>query len=118
MSHYSVAIVILTNSATDNAAVYRALGTAKEFQEAGDDVTIVFDGSGAESLAALSHSSHALNGMLESLRDQVAGVCGFCATAHKVAAEITEAGFPMLTDNHGHASIRNLVVEGRTILTF
>lgn len=117
MTH-SVAIVIMTNFANDSAAVYRALGTAQEFQEAGDDVTIVFDGSGTESLAALSDSSHMLNGLLESLRDQVAGACGYCAKAHKVDEPITAAGFPLLTDNHGHASIRNLVVEGRTVLTF
>lgn len=117
MTH-SVAIVILTKFANDNAAVYRALGTAEEFQEAGDDVTIVFDGSGTESLAALSAPAHPLNGLLESLRPQVRGACGYCAKAHKVADTINDAGFSMLTDNDGHASIRNLVVEGRTVLTF
>ncbi len=117
MTH-SIAIVILTNFADDSAAVYRGLGTAQEFQEAGDDVTIVFDGSGTESLAVLSDPSHMLNGLLESLRAQVRGACGYCAKAHKVADTINAAGFTMLTDNDGHASIRNLVVEGRTVLTF
>lgn len=115
---YSVAVVIFTAFDKDNAAVYRALGTAQEFQEAGDDVTIVFDGSGVESLAALSAGDHPLNGLLESLRGNVRGACGFCAKSHGVQAAITEAGFALLTDNHGHASIRGLVVEGRTVLTF
>ena len=113
-----VAVVILTNVTQDMSAVYRGLDTAREFVDAGDDVTIVFDGSGTESLAALSAPDHALHGLLEGLRDQVRGACGFCAKSHKVAEPITEAGFTLLTDNRGHASIRSLVTEGRQVLTF
>lgn len=114
----SVAVVILTDIAQDMAAVYRGLDTAREFVDAGDDVTIVFDGSGTESLAALTAPGHALHGLLEGLRAQVRGACGYCAKAHKVAEPITTAGFALLTENRGHASIRDLVVEGRQVLTF
>ncbi|WP_407319361.1 sulfur reduction protein DsrE [Isoptericola halotolerans] len=117
MTHQA-AIVILTDFAADSAAVYRALGTAQEFVQAGDDVKIVFDGSGVDSLAAIAAPEHQLHDLLESLRDQVAGACGFCAKAHEAATAITEAGYPLLTDNKGHASLRDLVVEGRTVLTF
>lgn len=114
----AVAIVILTDIAHDMAAVYRGLDTAREFADAGDNVTIVFDGSGTESLAALTDPDHALHGLLERLRERVRGACGYCAKAHKVADPIVAANFPLLTDNHGHASIRGLVVEGRQVLTF
>lgn len=107
-----------TDIAQDMAAVYRGLDTAREFVEAGDDVTIVFDGSGTESLAALTAENHQLHGLLEKLRPVVRGACGYCAKAHKVADEVTGAGFELLTENRGHASLRNLVVEGRTVLTF
>ncbi|SDR77725.1 DsrE/DsrF-like family protein [Paraoerskovia marina] len=117
MTH-SAAIVIFTDIANDSAAVYRALGTAQEFVQAGDDVKIVFDGSGVDSIAAMTAEDNKLHGLLESLRDQVAGACGFCAKAHKSEDAIVAAGYPLLTDNNGHASIRNLVVEGRTVLTF
>lgn len=117
MTH-SAAIVILTDVAHDDAKVYRALGTAQEFKQAGDDVTIVFDGSGVDSLAAAAAVDHPLHGLLESLRDEVAGACGFCTQAHKVEKTVTAAGYPLLTDNNGHASIRDLVVEGRTVLTY
>ena len=112
------AIVIYTDIASDMARVYRALGTAQEFVEAGDDVSIVFDGSGVESLAALSDSEHALNGMLESLRSVVSGACEFCAKSHEVEAQINAANWPMLSDHKGHASIRQLVVDGYTVITF
>ena len=112
------AIVIYTNIANDMARVYRGLGTAQEFVEAGDDVTIIFDGSGVESLAAMSDAGHDLNGMLESLRAVVAGACGFCAKSHGVEEAITGANWAMLVDHKGHASIRQLVVDGYTVLTF
>ena len=114
----AVAIVILTDISHDKAAVYRGLDTAREFADAGDDVTIVFDGSGTESLAALTADDHALHPLLERLRERVRGACGYCAKAHKVADPLIAAGFPLLTENHGHASIRSLVVEGRQVLTF
>lgn len=112
------AIVILSDVADDLARVYRALGTAKEFADAGDDVTIVFDGSGVDTLAALSDGEHQLHGLLESLRGEVLGACGFCAQAHGVKDVIEDANWKLLTDNHGHASLRGLVVDGRTIITF
>ncbi len=114
----TVAVVVLSDVADDLARVYRALGTAKEFVDAGDDVVIVFDGSGVDTLAALSDEEHQLHGLLESLRDQVLGACGFCAKAHGVKDQVLAADWALLTDNHGHASLRDLVVEGRTVITF
>ena len=117
MSH-KVAIVIYTDIATDMARVYRALGTAQEFVDGGDDVTVVFDGSGVDSLGALADSGHQLNGMLEALRPVVAGACGFCATSHGVEDAIVAANWPMLVDHNGHASVRQLVVDGYSVITF
>ncbi len=114
----TVAVVVLSDVADDLARVYRALGTAKEFHDAGDDVVIVFDGSGVDTLASLSDDDHELHGLLESLREQVLGACGFCAKAHGVREAVEAADWPLLTDNHGHASLRGLVVDGREILTF
>ena len=114
-----VALVIFSNlEGAGNAAVYRALGTAKEFKDAGDDVKIVFDGSGVEAAAAVSQEGNQLNGAYKPVADTVLGACGFCVKAHKVADEIEAAGIPLLTDNHGHASLRNLVVDGYQVITF
>ena len=113
-----VAVVVLSDVADDLARVYRALGTAKEFVDAGDDVTIVFDGSGVDTLAALSAEDHQLHGLLESLRGHVLGACSFCAKAHGVKDAVEAGNWKLLTDNHGHASIRDLVVDGRSIITY
>ena len=116
MTHHA-AIVILTDIAQDMAAVYRGLDTAREFVEAGDDVTIVFDGSGTESLAALTAENHQLHGLLEKLRPVCAAPAA-TAPRHTRSPKRSPAGFELLTENRGHASLRNLVVEGRTVLTF
>ena len=113
-----VAIVIYATLENDMAKVYRALGTAQEFVEAGDDATIVFDGSGVEALAAMSSTDNDLNGMLESLRPVVGGACGFCVKSHGVEEAVANANWAMLDDHNGHASIRQLVVDGYTVLTF
>lgn len=64
---------------TGNARVYRGLSTALEFKRAGDEVVVMFDGSGVESLAAVSDSSHKMNPLLEELKDNVIGACNLCA---------------------------------------
>ncbi len=113
-----IAIVIYTVFDNDNAKVYRALGTAAEYKEAGDDVTVVFDGSGVESLAAISKADHPLNGLLESVRGNVRGACSYCAKAHESVDAINAAGYTMLDEHNDHASLPALTREGYTIITF
>jgi len=114
-----VAIVIYsTLEGAGGAAVYRALGTAKELQDAGDDVKIVFDGSGVEAAAAISQAGHNLNASYEAVKDNVLGACGFCVSAHKVSDAIKNANIALLTENHGHTSIRQLLVDGYQVLNY
>ena len=113
-----VGIVIFEDAARDLARAYRGLLTAKEFLDAGDDVVVVYDGSGVDTLAAAAAADHRLHPLVEGLREITRGACGFCARAHGVEEEITAAGWTLLTDYKGHASIRDLVVEGYLILAF
>ncbi|MDJ0377076.1 sulfur reduction protein DsrE [Cryobacterium sp. PH31-L1] len=118
MSHTKIAVVIYEPLNSDGSRVYRGLKTALEFKTAGDDVVVVFDGSGVESLAAISAPAHKMNPLAVALQDNILGACGFCATSHGVAEPITTSGWALLTDNKGEASIRNLVVDGYQILNF
>jgi len=113
-----VAIVVFEDASKDLARAYRGLLTAVEFLEAGDDVTVVYDGSGVDTLAAASATDHQLHRLVEKLRPVTRGACGFCAEAHGVKETIEAAGWPFLTAYKGHASIRELVVSGYQILTF
>jgi hypothetical protein len=112
------AIVIFEDAARDLARAYRGLLTAGEFLEAGDDVVVIYDGSGVDTLAAASAHDHQLHSLVEGLRPNTRGACGFCAEAHGVQATISTNGWTLLTDYKGHASVRDLMVQGYQILFF
>jgi hypothetical protein len=113
-----VAIFVYEPLAGDMSRAYRGLKTALEFVQAGDDVAVVFDGSGVETLAAISDTGNNLNGILQEIKSNVDGACSFCATSHKVAEAIAAAGYKLLTDFQGEASVRKYVNDGYTILSF
>lgn len=75
----------------------------------------MFDGSNVESLAAISDSSHKMNPLLEELKDNVIGACDLCARSHRA---IKDAGWALLDENNGEASVLMFVVEGYQILNF
>lgn len=113
-----VAIVIYENSASDLARAYRGLSTAREMVDAGDDVTVIYDGSGVDTLAAASASDHKLHKMVEFLRPVTRGACAYCATAHGVEEVLVEAKWPLLSEYRNHASVRMVMAEGYQVLTF
>lgn len=113
-----VAVVIYEPIGSDMSRAYRGLKTALEFKKAGDDVVVLFDGSGVETLAAVSEPTSPLNPLITALADNVLGACSFCAKSHKVADTIRAAGWSLRTDDGEEASIRDLVIQGRTIISF
>lgn len=113
-----IAIFIYESVAGDLSRAYRGLSTAAEFVRAGDEVAVVFDGAGSETLAAIVDPDSKLNGLLQVISESIDGVCSFCAASHKVLDAIRDAGYPLLTDNLGEASVRKYVNEGYTILNF
>ncbi len=113
-----VGIVIYEDASRDLARAYRGLLTARELLDAGDDVVVVYDGSGVDTLAAASVADHRLHPLVEGLRSNTRGACGFCARAHGVEETLSAAGWALLSDYKGHASVRDLLVEGYQILSF
>lgn len=113
-----VAVVIFENSDNDFANAYRGLLTATEFMEAGDDVTVMYDGSGVDTLAAASTSDHKLHKLAEGLRPVTRGACSFCVSAHGVEEPIKAADWPLLTEYKNHASLRHILLEGYQVLSF
>lgn len=116
---HRIAIVIYSNVTTEALSrAYRAFGFAAELLAAGDDVAIVFDGGGSATLAAVLDPKHDLHRAWTKVAPALRGVCGYCAKAYDVQDTLKAAGIPMLTDDHGHASLRALLGEGRQIITF
>lgn len=114
-----VALVMYsTLEGAGGSAIYRGLMFAQELARAGDDVVIVFDGAGSTAAAGLAQPGHRHHPVFVSVRDHVRGVCRHCAKAYEVLAAIEQAGLPLLGDDRGHASLRQLLVEGRQVITF
>lgn len=121
MQHAPHRVGIVIYSAMEgsgNSAVYRALMFAQELQRAGDDVVVLFDGSGSATAAALLDPAHRMHGLLQSVRERVRGVCRYCASSYGVLEAVRQGGLELLGDDRGHASLRRLLDEGRQIVTF
>jgi hypothetical protein len=79
---------------------------------------VMFDGSGVEALAAIADPRHKMNGLVVALGDTITGACEFCAKSHNVFEPIRDAGFSLLSNNGGEASVRKLVVDGYQIMNY
>lgn len=114
-----VAVVIYSNITSEAPSrAYRAMGFVSELLEAGDDVTLLFDGGGTATLAAVLDASHDLHRSWRKASPALRGACDYCAKAYGVHDALLAAGVPMLKQHRGHASLRDLLVEGRQIITF
>lgn len=118
-TRHKVALVIYNNVTSEaQSPAYRAFGFAAELLAAGDDVVIVFDGGGTATLAEVIRPEHDLHRAWKKAAAALRGACDYCAKAYEVHAALVAAGVPMLKDDHGHASLRALLNEGRQIITF
>lgn len=95
-----------------------ALTSAREFSEAGDEVVVIFDGAGVKWVPELADEGHKYHGLFDEVRDVVAGACVYCSRAYGVKDQVERAQIPFLDEFRGHPSIRSLVVEGHTVITF
>lgn len=113
-----IAIFVYEPIEGDASRVYRAMRTAHEFKVAGDDVAIVFDGSGTESLAEMLRPGGKFHAQYLLVNDKVSGACKVCSRSHGVADRIASVGIALLDEFEGEASVRKYVSAGYTILNF
>jgi hypothetical protein len=115
-----LAVVVLagTESHEGLGRIVNALEVAKEFRDAGDEVTLVFDGAGAQGLADISAPDHKAHGLYTALRENIQGACSYCAKAFGVRTRLQQAEVTLLSDYDDHPSLRSLVQQGYQLLTF
>ena len=121
-------IVVLSdpNSSSQDEAlgrVFNALGTAYDFKQRGDDVSLQFQGAGTRWIGQLNKEDHPAHALFKEVEDTIAGVSCGCADVFGGGEEAKASGFDLITDNPvpgttGMPSLASLVNEGRTILTF
>ena len=91
---------------------------AREHKDAGDAVTVVFDGAGTKAAAAFAEESHDYHELYAAVQDTVAGACDYCAGAFGVKQDVENLGIALLDEYEGHPSIKKLVDQGYEVVTF
>ncbi|HVC76128.1 MAG TPA: hypothetical protein VND96_06365 [Candidatus Micrarchaeaceae archaeon] len=118
MSKAAAVIFADTETHGDLARAVNALETVKEFQEAGDDVVLIFDGAGTRWVAEFAKSDNRSHKLYETVKGSIAGACSFCAAAFGAKAAIQSEGIQLLDEYDHHPSLRRLVNSGYQVITF
>lgn len=114
-----VAVIVfsdLNESHEALARVVNALQIVQEFQEADDDVKLLFDGGGVASVAAIAQPDHNLHQVYQKVKPNLMGACAYCARAFHVKEQLETAGITLLSDYKQHPSVRSLVVDGYQVI--
>ena len=121
------AIVVLSDpkSGSEEALgrVFNALAAAYDYQQNGEEVTILFQGAGTRWAGELTKPDHPAHSLFEAVKDNVAGASCGCAEVFGATEVVENAGFDMIKDNPvpgtpGLPSLRSLAREGYNVLTF
>lgn len=121
-----LAVVIIANPAQGEEPLARAvnaLALAAEAHGRGDQVQVVFIGTGTRWPAELSRLDHPGHALYQSVRELVAGASCACAQVFGATEGVEQAGVPVLRDNPiagtpGFASVRRFLDEGYQTLVF
>lgn len=115
-----IAIVVLAGPDQSDGVgrIVNALMAAKEFKENQDTVELIFTGIGTKWLPVLANPEHQLHEVYSSIKDTIAGACGFCAAAYDVTGEVQSCGIPVLEEYGTNMSFLRLINQGFTVLTF
>ena len=103
--------------------VFNGLASAYDFKQAGDDVSVVFQGAGTRWIGELTKTDHPAHELFEAVKDRVSGVSCGCADVFGGAEDAQKSGFDLIKNNpipgtSGLSSFRTLISEGATVLTF
>lgn len=117
------ALVILSDAhaGTDdaNGKVFNALAAAYDFKQAGEEVTILFQGAGTRWPEALKKADNPFHALFTAVEDKVQGVSCGCVDAFGA----NPSGYDLVTDNAvpgttGLPSFVKLQKDGYQVITF
>ena len=121
------AIIVLSDpkSGSEEALgrMFNALAAAYDFKQRGDDVTVLFHGAGTRWIGEVGNPEHPAHALFEQVKDRVAGASCGCADVFGATKDVEKSGFDLIKDNpvpgtSGLPSLRKLVADGYTVLTF
>jgi len=123
----NAAIVILSDPQSGSeeslGRLFNALASAYDFKKHGDNITLLFQGTGTRWLREVTKPDHPAYKMFEAVKDKVGGVSSGCADVFDATEDAEKSGFSLLDDNlvpgtNGLPSLQKLVAEGYVVLTF
>ena len=114
------AIVVLagTESHESLGRLVNALELAKELQEHGDEVKVIFDGAGTEWIPELEEEDHDAHPLYKAVNENIHGACKFCSKAFGVFKEVKNSEVDLLDEYDQHPSLRNFIVDGYQVINF
>jgi hypothetical protein len=114
-----VLVLVLADTETkgDLGRVVNAMQTVKEFQDAGDEVRLVFDGAATRWIGELGDPAHKYHAAFESVKNR-AGACSYCAAAFGVKTAVEKQAVALLDEFDGHPSLRQAVSDGYQVISF
>lgn len=103
--------------------VFNALALASECKQKGDEVAVVFNGTGTRWPAELTKLSHPANTLYNSVRDVVQGVSCGCAEVFGAREAVESCDVPLKKDHAlagtaGLLSLRRYVADGWNTVVF
>ncbi|MFI1462957.1 hypothetical protein [Nocardia carnea] len=103
--------------------MFNALAAAYDFDQAGDEVRVQFQGAGTRWPELLESPEHPAYDVYQAVRHTIAGISCGCSDLFGGREGATAAGLDLIKDNplpgtSGVASLRTLVDNGYSILAF
>jgi len=96
-----IAIIILSDPKAGEEAlgrVFNALAVAEEGVRLGDEVEVVFNGTGTRWPEELTKVTHPANGLYNAVRETVKGASRGCAAVFGATKGIEACGLPLIKD--------------------
>ena len=118
MSKAAVVVMADTDTHENMGRMLNALELVKEYKESNGDATLIFDGAGAKWIPELEKEDHKLHNHYNAVKENVVGVCSFCANAFGVKNAVERTGHKLLDEYDGHPSLKQYLDNGYNVVTF
>jgi len=121
------AIIILSDPKTGSeealGRLFNGLATAWDFKQKGDEVSILFQGTGTRWPNELTKAGHPAHALYNEIKDTIAGISSGCADVFGAKEAVQKNGFELIGNNpvpgtSGLPSLQALIADGYTVLSF
>ncbi|MGE0563274.1 MAG: DsrE family protein [Pseudolabrys sp.] len=100
MSKTAVVVFSDPKAGTEEALgrLFNAMFLTYELKGKGEDVALIFQGTGARWPAEIAKTDHPANALYQAVADRVVGVCGGCADVFGATEGAQATGLPLVRD--------------------